>query len=349
MVLYKGANASSPQNLYWTRGNMLASGSIKENKEFSYKYDPDNLRYSKTVHGAETVYYWDDGCLMAERTGNNYTQYMYDADGIAGMIYNGAYYYFEKNLFGDVLNVYDTNDIIVASFRYDSYGNIVSMSGSFADKVKIRYRGYYYDDETGFYYLQTRYYDPSICRFISADQYELVAELSDVVGQLNMYAYCNNNPIMYTDESGEIVGWLVVLICSLVGATIGGTVSGVIAANNGIEGWELVGNIALGSLVGAAGGALLTAGGTAIYAGVGSLIPNVVIDMALVKEIVSIGLAVHNIIAAVVGPLMGVKWTLVEWGPMRNITPEPPSYSNIANLKSNIIRERNDISKYYIV
>ena len=213
----------------------------------------------------------------------------------------------------------------------------------------FRYRGYYYDNETGFYYLQTRYYDPTICRFINADNYELVTELSCDAGQLNMYAYCNNNPIMYTDESGEIVGWLVVLICSLVGATIGGTVSGVIAANNGIEGWELVGDIALGSLVGAAGGALLTAGGTAIYAGVGSLIPNVVIDMALVKEIVSIGLAVHNIIAAVVGPLMGVKWTLVEWGPTRNITPEPPSYSNIANLKSNIIRERNDISKYYIV
>ena len=66
----------------------------------------------------------------------------------------------------------------------------------------FRYRGYYYDVETGFYYLQTRYYDPTICRFINADNYELVAELSCVPGELNMYAYCNNNPIMCTDPTG---------------------------------------------------------------------------------------------------------------------------------------------------
>ena len=73
-----------------------------------------------------------------------------------------------------------------------------------ADKVHFQYRGYYYDEETGFYYLQSRYYDPSMCRFISADQYELVGTLSDTVGQLNLYAYCNNNPIMYTAPSGEM-------------------------------------------------------------------------------------------------------------------------------------------------
>ena len=69
------------------------------------------------------------------------------------MIYNGTYYYFEKNLFGDVLNVYNADGIEVAAFRYDSFGNILSASGSMADKVKIRYRGYYYDEETWVYYL----------------------------------------------------------------------------------------------------------------------------------------------------------------------------------------------------
>ena len=85
---------------------MLASGNIKNNKAFSYKYDPNNLRYSKTVNGVETLYYWDDDVLLGERTGDNFIQYIYDADGIAGMRYNGAHYYFEKNLFGDVLRVY---------------------------------------------------------------------------------------------------------------------------------------------------------------------------------------------------------------------------------------------------
>jgi len=91
----------------------------------------------------------------------------------------------------------------MASYVYDAWGNITYQNGTMASVNPFRYRGYYYDTETGFYYLQTRYYDPTICRFINADNYELVAELSCDAGQLNMYAYCNNNPIMYTDESGE--------------------------------------------------------------------------------------------------------------------------------------------------
>ena len=92
-----------------------------------------------------------------------------------------------------------------------------------ADKVHFRYRGYYYDEETGFYYLQSRYYAPSICRFISADQYELLPELSDSLGKLNLYAYCANNPIMYTDPGGTmLLPTAVVIIGAVTGAIIGG-------------------------------------------------------------------------------------------------------------------------------
>lgn len=84
----------------------------------------------------------------------------------------------------------------------------------------FRYRGYYYDTETGFYYLQTRYYDPTICRFINADNYELIATLSSMPNQLNMYAYCGNNPIMFTDESGE--AWIAILISAVLGAVFSG-------------------------------------------------------------------------------------------------------------------------------
>ena len=201
MTTYKGSSENADKNLYWTRGNMLKSGSIKSGKSFTYEYDPNNLRYRKTVNGVTTDYYWNGGVLLGEKTGNNVTQYVYDANGIAGMFYNGTYYYFEKNLFGDVLRVY-TNGTTVAEFKYDSWGNLVGSSGSMADNVKFRYRGYYYDDETGFYYLQSRYYDPSLGRFISADQLELLASLSRTLGQLNLYAYCGNNPIMYIDETG---------------------------------------------------------------------------------------------------------------------------------------------------
>ena len=112
--------------------------------------------------------------------------------------------YFDKNTLGDIVAIRDESGNIVARYEYDAWGNITYQSGSMADINPFRYRGYYYDNETGFYYLQTRYYDPSICRFINADNYEVVAQLSYVSGQLNMYAYCGNNPIMYTDETGEL-------------------------------------------------------------------------------------------------------------------------------------------------
>ena len=91
IITYKGSTATDTQNLYWTRGNMLASGSIKDGVTFSYKYGADNVRYSKTVNGVETVYFWDDGLLVAEKTGDRLIQYCYDANGIAGMRYGDAY------------------------------------------------------------------------------------------------------------------------------------------------------------------------------------------------------------------------------------------------------------------
>ena len=240
ITTYKGTSSKAPANLSWTRGNMLGGGNLS-GKEFEYKYGPDNLRYSKKVGGTETIYYWDGDILMGEKTGNNVTQYIYDASGIVGMIYNKNYFYFEKNLYGDVLKVYNSSGNPVAIFEYDSYGNVISETGSMADRTHFRYRGYYYDEETGFYYLQSRYYDPSICRFISADQYELVGALSDTVGQLNLYAYCNNNPIMHTDPSGTFVS-------TILGTIIGAIWGAINAVSQGTSVWK-------GMLVGAATGA----------------------------------------------------------------------------------------------
>ena len=86
--------------------------------EFCSKFRHRNTKYSKTANEVETVYYWDGDVLMGERTGSNYTQYVYDANGIAGMRYNGSPYYFEKNLFGDVIRVYNGARSVVAEFKY---------------------------------------------------------------------------------------------------------------------------------------------------------------------------------------------------------------------------------------
>ena len=103
---------------------------------------------------------------------------------------------FDKNTLGDIVAIRNENGNVVASYKYDAWGNhtvhneyggIDYSATSIGNINPFRYRGYYYDSETGFYYLQTRYYDPTICRFINADNYELVAELSSVPGQLNMY------------------------------------------------------------------------------------------------------------------------------------------------------------------
>lgn len=166
-----------------------------------------------------------------------------------------------------------------------------------ADKVKFRYRGYYYDDETGFDYLQSRYYDPSLCRFISADQYELVGMLSQTLGQLNLYAYCNNNPIMYTDESGEGIIAILAIILGVAGAVAGGTYFGVKAYDAGYTGWSLVGAITLGAI-----------GGGVIGASTGMLI-----GMYL-PEITSFMLSSFNLfnISSGVGTLVGASVLSIE-------------------------------------
>ena len=150
---------------------------------------------------------------------------------IAGMIYNGITYYFLKNLFGDVIAIYNSSGSQVASYTYDAWGNeSYTYSSGVGAENPFRYRGYYYDNETGFYYLQSRYYDPEICRFISADNLELLPALSQTAGQLNLYAYCNNNPVMYTDPTGEF--WDTVLDLFFLGWDIYN-----LATNDGYKDW----------------------------------------------------------------------------------------------------------------
>ena len=133
-------------------------------------------------------------------------------------------YYYVLNLQGDVVKLihyipgfeYES----VATYEYDAWGNIVSSSGRLAEINPLRYRGYYYDSETGFYYLQSRYYDPANRRFINADVYASTGQ--GFVGT-NMFAYCVNNPVFLTDEDGNFaiaigIGAAVEAICGSVAA-----------------------------------------------------------------------------------------------------------------------------------
>ena len=136
-------------------------------------------------------------------------------------------YYYVLNLQGDVVKLihyipgfeYDS----VATYEYDAWGNILSSSGSLAEINPLRYRGYYYDSETGFYYLQSRYYDPQNRRFINADTYS-TTDPGDAIG-CNMFAYCGNNPVMRNDYSGDAWWHWVVATVAVVGLAVASVVT----------------------------------------------------------------------------------------------------------------------------
>ncbi|MDY0294808.1 MAG: RHS repeat-associated core domain-containing protein [Acholeplasmataceae bacterium] len=147
--------------------------------------------------------------MLLEKTGNDVIYYTYDADGsILSMNYLGDEYFYIKNLQGDIIEVVDASGTTVAKYRYDAWGNIVYQWDSglgIANANPYRYRSYRFDSGTGLYYLNARYYDPSIGRFISADS---INYLDPSSGQgLNLYAYCGNNPVMFTDSTGYWFGF----------------------------------------------------------------------------------------------------------------------------------------------
>ena len=113
-------------------------------------------------------------------------------------------YYYVTNIQGDVVKMVTASGTAVATYAYDAWGKVLSATGSMAEVNPIRYRGYYYDAEIGMYYLQSRYYDPAVRRFINADAYASTGQ--GFLGQ-NMFAYCNNNPACMFDPAGYAAGW----------------------------------------------------------------------------------------------------------------------------------------------
>ncbi len=132
-------------------------------------------------------------------------------------------YCFEKNLQGDIIAVYTEDGRKICTYTYDAWGicTTTTVSGNVSIENTIaniynpfRYRGYYYDYETGFYYLQSRYYNPRWGRFINADS----CLYSNLLG-FNLFAYCNNNPVMYSDPKGEFP-WLIIPAISVITALV---------------------------------------------------------------------------------------------------------------------------------
>ena len=159
-------------------------------------------------------------------------------------------YYYILNLQGDVVQIIDANGVMQAEYIYSPWGEIISAEGDLAEINPLRYRGYYYDSETGFYYLQSRYYDPENHRFINADTYAST-DSGDAIA-CNMFAYCQNNPVMLGDENGEIAGWLV---RAIVGAAVGAITGAISALVTGGSAKDVLSSAAVGFVTGGIVGA----------------------------------------------------------------------------------------------
>ena len=142
--------------------------------------------------------------IVAELTGDVQTDYYYDESGnVFGFKRGNSEYYYIRNGQGDIIGILDSSGTQIVSYVYDSWGKLVSISGSQADTIgeanPFRYRGYYYDTETGLYYLQSRYYDSEVGRFLNIDS---VMGVNGDIHTYNLFAYCGNNPVNRADPTG---------------------------------------------------------------------------------------------------------------------------------------------------
>jgi len=190
------------------RGKQLTSAS-NGTDSLTFEYNEDGLRQKKTVNGVDTNYFYNGSVLIGMQRGTSKFLFSYDASGnVVSVNYNGTEYYYLRNAQGDIVKIIDTAGEPVVIYTYDTWGKKVSTTGSLAGSLGLfqpfRYRGYVYDYETGFYYLQSRYYDPTTGRFISADI--LLSTGQGVLGH-NCYAYCLDNPVNGSDPSGLWFIW----------------------------------------------------------------------------------------------------------------------------------------------
>ena len=262
----------------WTKGRQLASATV-DGKQISYTYDMSGVRSNKQVGDTTYTYTTLSGKVMRQTWGdNNALEFVYD-DGNQpfAVIYKHGQttelYYYVLNAQGDVSAILDSSGKLAASYDYDAWGNCTvydSSDAAIGDLNPLRYRGYYYDAETGFYYLQSRYYDPAICRFINADGQ---LSITDFVGS-NLFAYCGNDPVNRIDPTGEAwwhwaLGALVVAGCAVATvATCGGFAAAATAVGMvscGVAAATTASTIAAGAFIGSAtayGMAVATAAST---------------------------------------------------------------------------------------
>ena len=266
------------------------SYAFEKGTSVTYTYDAGGSRASKTVNGTKSEFVYLDGKLVYEKRGGDDIFYLYDSYGSLSNIRwykNGASsptnIYVITNRQGDVLGLYDYAGTRKVSYEYDAWGNTVSVTDTSQDNWStlnpFRYRGYYFDSETGLYYCNSRYYNPEIGRWINADVPETLTADFESFSQYNLFAYCFNNPVNMSDEKGTWPGWAtklaigvgaIVIGAAVVAATGGAAAAFVGAAVAGFKAAAISG--AIGAAVGAGTGAVSHRVSTGSWSGAGKAV-----------------------------------------------------------------------------
>ncbi|MGN1094739.1 MAG: RHS repeat-associated core domain-containing protein [Candidatus Neoclostridium sp.] len=309
----------------------------------TYEYDGNNYRVFKQTPSEKTYYCYDGfGNLRFERRGRTEINYIYDAGGIRGMkvtvptddpstYYVSSEFCYVKDSLGNVRVILDKSGNIMVEYNYDAWGNFEARSvgnanigGVTLDLVSLNaftYRGYYYDKESGLYYLINRYYDPVTGRFISPDDVGYL-DFESFFGT-NRYAYCLDNPVNYIDPEGHslVTVFLILAATTIIGVALGAKK----AVDEGAKGWGFAKDVILGAAFGLAmGGAIVSI--FAVFAGaIGGSAATVFWGVA-VKQAFAIGALAIDFTAFVVAPLFGIVMQGIEYE-----TPQSP-YQPPANI-----------------
>ncbi len=344
----KGTGAEEITQYRYDRYNRLISTKSKSNSA-SYTYNAQGYRISKSVNGELTRYLFQNDKVVLETDADN-KQKAFQVYG-SNLLYREAGsetgaqgYYYLYNAHGDVTELIDTKGIIAVSYDYDAFGNILSQVGEANNN--ILYAGYQYDEESGLYYLNARYYDSVTARFMSEDTY--TGERNDPLS-LNLYTYCHNNPITYDDPSGHFLH-------ILVGALVGGIVNTAITAAGDFlddgkinKGWKsYAGAAAEGAITGGAaaatGGAslavTLTVGGAASAAGNAA---NQYISTGKVNAKQVVTSAVTSVASGAAGHVAGNVVNKVSGKTTTNIISKSSSKTDDVAKNANILKPKGKI------
>ena len=256
-------------------------------------YNENRRRVQKRVNGVATNYYLHGKNVVHMTQGSDELHFFYDAQNKpAVVVYNGTAYAYLKNLQGDIVAILNGSGNAVVTYVYDAWGRPISKTGSMASTLgtlnPFRYRSYVYDEETGLYYLESRFYCPALCRFINCDATDNLG-IGTVVLSFDLYTYCSSNPVRNADPTGEFA--IGALLLSAVGSMIGGAIAGAIiggvsyVVSTAISGDEFSASgmahaVGLGAVSGAVGGLIGAEPFTQCAKGFFSLLTGAVVGFA---------------------------------------------------------------------